>query len=62
MSREHWEYTGIIQIIWTIDCIEKLFGCKINKKVVLYLGEDTMKMVGGEKVLYKNINNFLKRF
>ena len=42
------------------DCVEKLFGCRIDKKVVLYLGEDTVKNIQGEEILYKNINEFLK--
>lgn len=42
------------------ECIEKLFGCSVNKKIVLYLGEDTVKTIEGEEILYKNINKFLK--
>lgn len=42
------------------DCIKKLFGCTVNKKIVLYLGEDTTKIVAGEKIIYKNIDSFLK--
>ncbi len=42
------------------NCIEKLFGMKINKRIVLYLGEDKTKEINGKKVFYRNINNFLK--
>ncbi|MBQ3545799.1 MAG: AAA family ATPase [Lachnospiraceae bacterium] len=39
--------------------IEDLFGCRIDNKIVLYLGEDTEKIVNGETIQYKNINEFL---
>lgn len=43
------------------DCIEQIFGYKVNKKVVLYLGEDTTKTIAGETIYYKNINSFLTK-
>ena len=41
------------------DYMETYFNCKINKKVVLYLGKDMTRVVEGEEIYFQNINSFL---
>ena len=41
--------------------IEQFLGTKIKNRIVLYLGADTIKTFCGIEVIYKNINDFLKK-